>query len=412
MTTARLRTLGGFTIVEMLVVVSIVAILVTLAVPSFQAMLRGSEEVLAENQLKAAMRASRDAAIRSGSGNDAAAVFFFTEEGRMQIVACVRAGLIRDIAFDVRGDETIVEREVFVAATGVQAAQLPKNWTVRGYVPPAYIEETRVEGWYSSRDVGQGSPRYQADQPNWVFPETAYINATRANEGPKRSTFMVRFEGGTGRLVTSPADAVLVLAPAMTPEAIQGGANSLQLRNIDAGTVSEWHRNIGADPAGYVQKISRTRMTLSAPAPAVMAANAGEVRSDRQALLGRISTDMVLTRPVTQIALLDETRLARALGVELPRGWNAVVQPLDPSRTNLDLDDREPAFPIAADGPNGAAARVNAWIEGDSNNDGQYGQTDPTRPVANRDEVEAKVFVFDRYTGAPKRAEIQREPVR
>lgn len=401
MTTRRIHPArGAFTIVEMLVVVTILGILVALAVPSFQAMLRGSEEVLAENQLKAAMRAARDAAIRSGAGNDAAAVFFFTEEGRIQVVACVRAGTISDIAFDSGGNQILKDREVFVAAPGVQAAQLPKNWTVRGYVPPGYVEEQLEEGWYSSKRVGHEPRRYKGDKPNWVFPETAYCDAKDPDEGPKRSTFMVRFEGGTGRLVTSPADGVLVLAPEMTPEAIQDlvGANTSKL--------PEWHRNLGADPAVYVQRILRTKMLDTASS-----ANAQSVRDDRQKLVGRLSTDMVLTKPVTQIALMDETRLARALGVELPRAWNALVQPLDAARTNLSFDDREPAFPAAADsGSMIASERVNAWIEGDSNGDGLYGQTGPSVAAVNRDEVEAKVFVFDRYTGSPQRADIQREP--
>ena len=398
---ARKSGAGAFTIVEMLVVVSIVAILVTLAVPSFQAMLKGSEEVLAENQLKAAMRAARDAAIRSGSGNDAAAVFFFTEEGRTQIVSYVKAASVRETVQNSAGGGSSVEREIFVPAQGIQAVQLPKNWTVRGYAPPGYIEESQEGGWYSSQGVGYVT-RYEADKPNWVFPETAYFDAKDADEGPKRSTFMVRFEGGTGRLVTSPADAVLVLAPAMTPEAI---TQRLNLRTSDAQqNIAEWHRNIGADPAGYVRRIMKTRLSVQNPGNAT---DARQLETDRLKLIGRQSTDMVLTRPVTQIALMDETRLARALGVELPREWNALVQPLDSSRTNLSLDDREPAFPAAADGTSTAAVRVNAWIEGDSNGDGNYGSSTP----GSRDEVEAKVFVFDRYTGAPRRAEIQREPV-
>lgn len=373
----------AFTIIEMLVVVSIVVILIVLAVPGFQAMIKGTEETLADNQLKAGMRAARDVAVRSGPGTDAAAVFFFTDEGRLQIVACVRAGLVRDLAFDAQGNQSTVEREVFVAASGVQAVQLPKHWNVRGYAPPGYVETNIAEGWYSSSGVGSGV-RYDGAIGNWVFPETAFFNPDRSNEGPLRSTFMVRFAGGTGRLVTSNVTPVLVLAPGMSP------AGESTVTGAPAG-LSDWRRRIGEDPAGYAQKVLQTKMTAG-----TNSVNYDAVTSQRQRLVGRLSTDMVLVRPVTQVALCDETRMAADIGARLGRTVPALIE-------YSDQGSGGPQFVALDSGGSVTSELVNRWIEGDSNGDRVYGDEN--------DRVESKVYVFDRYTGSLRRAEVQREQV-
>lgn len=374
--TSPLARASAFTVVEMLVVVSIVVILIAIAVPGFQAMMKGSEETLADNQIKAAMRAARDVAIRSGPGADAAAVFFFTDEGRTRVVPYVRAGIIRDRL----ADNSEVEREIFVPALGVQSLELPKNWTVRGYVPPGYIEDSVSEGWYSSQGIGDGSLRYDAAVGNWVFPETNFFDPDDVDAGPERNTFIVRFAGGTGHVLTSNADAVLLLAPAMTPTAesrISGAPANL----------ADWRRRLGEDPAGYVQKILKTKMTLG-PSGAPSAATLNQLGDLRRRLLGRISTDMIMARPVTQVAMLDETRLAADIGVPLPRPLGAL----------LEDNNNGPTFLRDV-----TAERINHWIEGDTNDDRIYGDAE--------DRVESKIFVFDRYTGSLRRAEVQREQV-
>ena len=70
--TVRAALPSGFTLTELMVVISIVVLLMAIALPAFTGMVRDSEKSLADNQLRVAVGAGRDAAIRSSSGDGAA----------------------------------------------------------------------------------------------------------------------------------------------------------------------------------------------------------------------------------------------------------------------------------------------------------------------------------------------------
>lgn len=380
---------GAFTIIEMLVVVSIIVLLIIVAVPAFQGMLKSSDETLAEGQLTNALRAARDTALRSGSGNDAAAVFFFNETGRLSIVTYVKTARFRDVGFDSAANQIEVEREVFVAAPNAQAAQLPRGWVVRGFAATGMIEESLKYGWYSSQ-VGQ-SGRYSENEGNWVLPETSVFNERFGKSGPSRNTFMVRFEGGTGRVVASASDGVLVLALGADADGVGEMARSAQVNEPAFTTL---RRLALSDPAKYVQSVLKSQ---SPGWPDYNgAANPEPLLKARRAVVGRESTDMVLARPVTQLSLMDENQVARSIGVRLDSSFPVLIKKTDP-----DTIARGATFVQPGDVN---AGRINRWIEGDTDNDMTYGGPD--------DVFEAKMFVFERYTGKPRRVDIQREPGR
>jgi type II secretory pathway pseudopilin PulG len=367
----------AFTIAEMLAVVVIFVILVVIAVPSFQGMLRSNEEAQAENVLRQAIRAGRDVAVRSAAGADSGLVFTFGAEGRVAMVPCVRVGVLNDAT----GSNSI-EREVFVPAAGATIFQLPKGWMVRAFASRTLRTQADIrndDGWYNTQGFGgQYASRLDDNanaRGNWVAPETAYVNVDTADHGPARSSFMVRFEGRTGLVRTTPSRGALVLSPVMSIAALTGagfGADAAQaLSDLSA-----------LDPARYAQTV------LSGSVP-----GAGSFTAEqRRSLLGRLSTDMLLVKPVIQLALYDERLLASGLGVR--------------------LDSERPSVVVSADGePVGTigggelvagltATRINAWIEGDV--DGVGGTTANDRPVA-------KLFMVDRYSSNLRQVNLQLE---
>src|SRR5205085_6638900 len=199
----------GFTITEVLVVIAIIVLLIAIAVPAFSSLMNSSERNLAENQLKAAIAAARDAAIQSDTG-DAAAVFLFTlspggNGGHITIVPCVVAGQIQDTTDNQPmqpGSTNAVVRDVLVPITQITPMQLPRGWSVRAYaVPGSVYDGTRQkELWYEGFDP---SGTAQAGVGGWIFPETNFYDPTASpppatGKGSPRQSFMIRFKAGTG----------------------------------------------------------------------------------------------------------------------------------------------------------------------------------------------------------------------
>jgi prepilin-type N-terminal cleavage/methylation domain-containing protein len=126
----------AFTLIELLIVISIFVLLLAIAVPAFSSMLYSSEQSMAENALRTGIAAARDAAIRSAQGEDAAAVFFYDyRTGRESILPCVYAGTIKDDCQPrvtcPRGARGVRPRP------GFEPVQLPRGWSARGYAPRA-----------------------------------------------------------------------------------------------------------------------------------------------------------------------------------------------------------------------------------------------------------------------------------
>jgi len=380
----------AFTIIELLVVITLIVILILIAVPSFQAMLGSSEEAMAQTQLQAALRAARDAAIRSNGGADAAAVFLFEPGGRTIIVPCVKVGEFSDDPYagaNVIGaggliNNATIRREVFAAAPGFSPISLPKYWNVRAYVDPTAVNADAVHEWYgSSATTNTGT-----QQTRWVFPETGFYDTDLVDAGYDRSTFMVRFQAGTGVLVGASTDPVLVLAPRRS----YVGRNTQPFNFVTRPDQAE-------DPVKWVRGV----LAGSKVPPYTGLLTAVEKRR----LIGRISSDMVLARPVMQLALYDEKRLAAAFGVRLDSETGSIYA--GPRGQGLTGTTNYHAAYSTGTGANNidAVQKLAEYMRGDTNFDGIARENGDTSPVPDR--PEAHLFAINRYTGAIRELEVQ-----
>lgn len=286
----------AFTLVELLVVISIFVLILAIGVPAFSSLLYTSDQSLAENALRLGMSGARDAAARSTTGQDAAAVFFY-DEGRLTIVTCVKVGTTRE-PNPIGTASSFIEREVFAPVPGINPIQLPRFWMIRGYAQPARLTDTPVSGappeWY---EVTHGGANLRTT--HWLFPETSFFDINNGNDGDDRQTFMVRFEGATGRLWSGDPAAVLVFAP----------SPGTSFRT--AAPWSNFRADREADPARFVRRVEAATMPIA----------------DRARLLGNLSSDTVLTKPVTQLAVYNERRLAGGIGGRVDDGTGCLYAP-------------------------------------------------------------------------------------
>ena len=329
------RPINAFTIIELMVVVVIIALLMAVALPAFSNMLRSSNASLASNKLSTAVEAARDMAVRGGAGDDAAAVFFY-DQGRIRIVPCVRVGTFgdRDFISGNNGSSVPATRDVFVPTPLVEPIELPPGWMVRGRAPSGWTNQY----WYEQNYyVGGGISQ---DVSHWVFPETGFYNTGEPDEGGLRQTFMVRFEGGSGRhAIDNGGDAVAVdLRPSAEKRSTQPA------RFDQAPDLGVAVRRALADPA-------------------LLAYDSVALRK----LIGNGSSDSVLVKPVAQLALYEERAMAGGIGAKISRDTGSIyTDPTDPTL-----------------GPSIDVRDIDKWIEG----------TLPER------EREARLFRISRYSG-------------
>jgi type II secretory pathway pseudopilin PulG len=313
----------GFTLVELLVVISIFILLMALAIPAFSTMLYSTEQAMASNSLRIALSGARDAALRSSSGTDAAAVFAFDPGGRLTILPCVKATAAYDQ--DSGAQRKIIRRDVFVPLPTVEPVQLPRNWMVRGYTPPNSV----TDEWYESTYPDTAS----RGRGNWIFPESGFYDTGSGSAGFKRQTFMVRFEGGTGALSLSNPVTSLVLLP--SPGAFRTASPwSLPGMRVDRES----------DQARFARRV------VEAPGSALSLAQ-------KISLLGDVSSDTALVKPVGQLAVYNESRLAGAVGGRVDPATGSLYQAPGPA------NQFGPAMVTTAGGPVDTRT-INEWIEG------------------------------------------------
>jgi type II secretory pathway pseudopilin PulG len=272
----------AFSILELLVVISIMTIVILIAVPSFQSLTYSMRRSSAENSLKGGLRAARMVAIEAGDGVDAAAVFIHEPGGRITIIPCIYVGELLDQRPGSRSP--LVRAQIFAPVAGVDAIQLPKGWSVRAYAPPNSITTGR-SGWYNSGN-------YPASRGNWVFPETGFFDPRQSDDGDNRQTFMVRYRGGSGEVDLSSVEPVLVLDP-VASDIFRSGTFFKQFR-----------ADLAIDKVRFVRSVLDDDVTFSGPSGL----------RNRADLLGNRSTDTVLARAVGQIAVFSESRLAGGVG--------------------------------------------------------------------------------------------------
>lgn len=364
----RARDGAGFTLVELILVIVIILILAAIAIPAYASLTYSSNQSGASNAVQAALQSAREAAVRAGSGRDAAAVFLVGDDGRVRIVVAEVVGNILD-----RSGSADVQRDILVPAAGVEVFVLPRNWAVRGYARPASLQVTSLggvgggataladnRGWYE--DTYSGSDRAQGQ---WVFPETAYYDDSAGNNGESRQSFMVRFQGGTGRFQSSATAKALYLDPAPV----------LGFRETTAPwSDSRYRVDREADLGRFVRKVMADP-TLS---PA-----------QRRQLLGDEATDTVLVGPVGQLAVYNEKRLANAIGADgVNRFTDTLYKPVAGSVTGPEYDDG--IFGSVSDTE--INLRIGLWMRASDLQAGALPASDTS---------DARIFLVSRYLGQP-----------
>ncbi len=360
---SKSRAWRAFTLMEMMVVILILGVLLSVAVPSFSAMLRSSEETMAETLLRNALRSGRDAALRGGGRQDGAVVFVYDSQSqRFSMITCTKVGEFLDAPVQVPGvpfANTPVLREVFVPLETAEPVQLPRNWMVRGYAPINSIDLQ----WYAP-EMGQQA-RYGLDRrrSDWVFPETDLFNKNVVNDGKNRQTFMVRFESGTGLVSQASGASALVFLP---------GVDSKFRTGATFGRYAPYLKNYRR----YVQ---------------TALVDNGLTDITRRNLIGDLSGDTILVKPVKSIALGDERKLASALGVRLDGGTGSLY-------TLTGVNPAAPRFVMGV-----TAQRIAQWVEGsgDLNNNGT---PDSREPNYIRD---ARVYIVDRFTSELREVKVE-----
>lgn len=347
----------AFTLVELLIVIAIFLILLAIAVPAFSSMLYSSAQSLAENSLRIALSTARDAAARAPKGQDVVAFFAYEPATKQtQIITCVRVGVILDP--NPASRLPAVEREVFAPAPAIRPVQLPSGWSARGYAPAGTIDLQWYEKTYPS-----GTAR---NRGNWVFPETGFFNENVGNDGEDRQSFVIRFEGGTGVVKAADRTPILVLHPSVGTTFRSSSPWNLY-PNATTGKFP-FRVDLEGDPVRFVRRV----LTAPGVGPGSLTI------AQRQDLLGDKSSDTVLCKPVSVVALYNERRLAQGIRVSLDRTTESLYQNAD-----------EPRFVQTSSGPwqDLNTIQVNEWVEGHLRRNNQ--------PV----ESDCRIFSVQRHLG-------------
>jgi prepilin-type N-terminal cleavage/methylation domain-containing protein len=347
----------AFTLVEILVVISIFVLLLAIAVPAFSSMLYSSEQSLAESAVRIALNTARDVAARSPTGQDSAAVFTYEiASKKMSILITTQVGTLDDQQ-DLGAGPVPITRDVFAPAPGIEPLQMTSGWAVRGYAPANSIDNEWYELTYVGNTVRQ--------RGNWLFPETSLNDEDIQNSGNNRQTFMVRFEGGTGQVKGADPRAVLVFSESPSTT----GRNTWPPPPNGYGALNNpLNPDNETDAVRFCRRI--LAWPLNPPTPT------GISLLTKRKILGQVSRDVILAKSVGQIAVYSENRLARAIGARTDQATGCLY--VNPTTTNF-----QPQFVAGVQ-----SDTINAWIENrllDTNND--------------KIDSDSRVFSVQRYLG-------------
>lgn len=357
---------AGFTLVELILVIVIILILAAIAIPAYASLTYSSNQSGSVNAVQAALQSARDAAVRAGSGRDAAAVFLLGDDGRVRIVVAQVEASIRDDA----GGGAEVQRDILVPSPGVEVFVLPRNWSVRGYARPTALSTAGGTlpdnaGWYEDTYVGEG-PDGDRSRGQWVYPETAFYDRSAGGNGENRQSFMVRFEGGSGRFLSSATTKALYVDPAPVLGFRETSAPWNNYRIDREENLGRFVRKVMADPS----------------------LNPNE----RRQLLGDVATDTVLVGPVGQIAVYNEKRLANAIGADgVNRFTDTLYKPVAGTVSGPEYDDGI----FGAVMPSQINLRIGLWMRASDQAAGALPASDTS---------DARIFLVSRYLGQPVEA--------
>ena len=395
----------GFTIIELLVVILIGLVILTIAVPAFRSMKYSSDRSLAVNALQAATQMARDVAL--SSGQDGAVVFVYDYEvGKVQIIPAVMVGTLREGSTaavgpggaGALGDSPHFDRDVFVPSDIGETLEIPRFWGVRGFASPRSLIDFDSAGnadasWYNSRAYGGTDPD-DTDKSlgHWVYPETGFFVRDAQIAGSNtdgdfgsvntalpttRQSFMIRFDSRSG-ILSRDTNAALFVDPRNSRERPFGDRPNSFEQTLRA--------DLAEDLSGWASRVLMSATLFEGSTVAWAARDADR----RQQLIGAVSNDTILVKPVTRLAVYDERRMGTAIGArELNRVTQTLYMPIDQDDQNAEIEFDLTLF---ADDPNESeiVEQINQWIDGDTNFDGMF-QLD--------DEPESRLYLIQSYTG-------------
>jgi prepilin-type N-terminal cleavage/methylation domain-containing protein len=368
------RALRGFTIVELLVVILILVLLLGVAAGSIRSLLASSERSLADQQLRVSIAAARDLALRS---NDDAGAFFLFRDGRVSVLPALRVGQIEDSFVRPTGSvrpngvgQAKPVRDIFAPSYTTSSFTLPVGYSVRGFAAPGTLndEVTNRNGMY---DVVESMPASQAEDGNWVFPETSFFDPTDELTGSQRHTFFVRFEARTGNLVLNNPRPVLLL-DVVNSTAFRGAAPFSTNRIDEADEL-----------AAFVQQVlgDGTLNPVVVPPTALTGA---------QQLIGDASPDTILCLPVTELALYREVSLVNGIGARSVNRATGTVYGVAGGATQPTQPRLDTSLFATPPTPEAMQERINDWI-----NIRASGNTNDA-PTVNS-QFDARIFSVARY---------------
>ena len=413
----RRRGQSGFTITELLVVITILSIVVGIAIPSFSSMIRSTDRALAVNSLQSAVRVARDLAVSSTTGGDGAVVAIFESNGAIKLVPAIQidprkqledAPIVAQLAGSTGTTPTgiRIRRDVFVPAPGAEVITLPPAYGLRGYAPAGSMLTQTLGSqffaeWYDSRLYGgDDEDAEQKQEGNWVFPETDLYDvnqqALAVNDGrTPRQSFMIRFDAGTGELSRKPNSAVFIDPRPSTERPFPSDPTAPEAwKRVDmASDTGRWAvRVLGSDIDGDGFAWSRSARAVD------------EDLIGRTELMGNRSLDTILVKPVTRVALYLRKELAMGIGAsKLNAATGSLYKAYDASRPREGIAIDQTLFDPAFRDLEQIRTNINAWVSGDTApvTAGRVGDgeivLDPDDPDVDR--PAARVFVIGQYSG-------------
>ena len=416
---SRLPFRSAYTVVELLVVIVIAVLLLTIAVPAFQATIYSSNRTLAVNALQACSIMGRDVAVNTG--RDSAVVFVYDPDvQRINIIPAIRVGTIREattapdgpsggggpaaVGF---GDQPYFDRDVFVPAPIGEVLSLPSNWMVRGYAAPGTLLDFDSAGneaavWYNSRTMygGDNPDDTQKSMAHWLFPETGFFprdaqvnggsldgsfSTIDADLSTARQSFMIRFDGRTGAVSRDTRSALFV------------DPRNSRKREPSGNPLDPYEQTLRLDLAEDIE-VWASRVLTSPDLTNDQVTYGNDDATLREQLIGTASNDTILVKPVARLALYDVNDLALGVGARgVNKETNTLYQPHDQDERDVDIQfdiDLVNTGQFATTNPKDVVKRINEWINGNTTflRDGDL-------RIDFDDEPNSRIFLVQSYTG-------------
>lgn len=330
---SRPRSRCAFTLVEMLIVISIIAIGATLMVPAFAEVIRSINYTGAINAVTSSLGNARAQAIRTG--RHAGVVFLFdieTETASVQVVDLLQPGALTEFG------SAPLEETIGVAmrpVPGQVPVLLPKGTAVVGLSLKVAQADVAVDtsgssttwSWYAGQSQDPTNPDPSVRRPLWLFPQNDSRLYTKNNPpfaktwgvdpwevlAGRAPTGVTVSQGEAEQAVRHAQSFLVVFSPSGSVVSdIESGATMVKNAwlefsdgpiplNLPTGVAYDWRDRF--DP----QNLGKT-LGGSSERGATVPANPSEIRPNPEVFL----------RVAEQLAVVDVATMSEALGIARP----------------------------------------------------------------------------------------------